>query len=145
MSAVTTPAAVPASQQPAAAGDRHRLTVTGGLAALSLDAMASVAYGPEAIVLVLALAGGAGLGFTLPVTLTIAALLAVLPLSYRQVIAAFPEGGGAYGVATTHLGRRAGLVAGASLIIDYVLNVAMSVAAGLEVRRGRLADRGRAK
>ncbi|GHH65474.1 putative amino acid permease [Streptosporangium violaceochromogenes] len=131
MSAVTTPAAVPASQQPPAAGDRHRLTVIGGLAALSLDAMASVAYGPEAIVLVLALAGGAGLGFTLPVTLTIAALLAVLTLSYRQVIAAFPEGGGAYGVATTHLGRGAGLVAGASLIIDYVLNVAVSVAAGV--------------
>lgn len=70
--------------------ERHRLTVVGGLAALSLDAMASVAYGPEAIVLVLALAGGAGLGFTLPVTLSIAALLVVLTVSYRQVIAAFP-------------------------------------------------------
>ncbi|MFI6500271.1 APC family permease [Nonomuraea typhae] len=114
-----------------APGDRHRLTVTGGLAALSLDAMASVAYGPEAIVLVLALAGGAGLGFTIPVTLTIAALLAVLTFSYRQVIAAFPEGGGAYGVAKTYLGRHASLVAGASLIIDYVLNVAVSVAAGV--------------
>ncbi|MFC6081247.1 APC family permease [Sphaerisporangium aureirubrum] len=113
------------------AGDRHRLTVPGGLAALSLDAMASVAYGPEAIVLVLAAGGGAGLGFTLPVTLTIAGLLAVLTFSYRQVIAAFPQGGGAYGVARTHLGPRAGLVAGASLIIDYVLNVAVSVAAGV--------------
>ncbi|MWK37691.1 amino acid permease [Actinomadura sp. J1-007] len=92
--------------------------------------MASVAYGPEAIVLVLAPAGGAGLGFTLPVTLAIAALLAVLTFSYRQVIAAFSEGGGAYGVARRHLGRRASLVAAASLIIDYVLNVAVSVAAG---------------
>jgi amino acid transporter len=119
------------SKEPADTGDRHRLSVVGGLAALSLDAMASVAYGPEAIVLVLALAGGAGLGFTIPVTLTIAALLAVLTFSYRQVIAAFPEGGGAYGVAKTHLGRRAGLVAGASLVIDYVLNVAVSVAAGV--------------
>ncbi|TYB57493.1 APC family permease [Nonomuraea sp. PA05] len=119
------------SKEPADTGERHRLSVVGGLAALSLDAMASVAYGPEAIVLVLALAGGAGLGFTIPVTLTIAALLAVLTFSYRQVIAAFPEGGGAYGVAKTHLGRRAGLVAGASLIIDYVLNVAVSVAAGV--------------
>ncbi|MER6951784.1 APC family permease [Nonomuraea sp. NPDC000554] len=118
-------------KQPLDAGDKHRLTVVGGLAALSLDAMASVAYGPEAIVLVLALAGGAGLGFTIPVTLTIAALLAVLTLSYRQVIAAFPEGGGAYGVARTYLGRRASLVAGASLVIDYVLNVAVSVAAGV--------------
>ncbi|MEV5894946.1 hypothetical protein [Nonomuraea fuscirosea] len=94
-------------------------------------AMASVAYGPEAIVLVLALAGGAGLGFTIPVTLTIAALPAVLTFSYRQVIAAFPDGGGAYGAAGTHLGRRAGLVAGASLVIDYVLNGAVSVAAGV--------------
>ncbi|MFE3453737.1 APC family permease [Nonomuraea sp. NPDC059194] len=117
-------------EEPVDTGDRHRLSVVGGLAALSLDAMASVAYGPEAIVLVLALAGGAGLGFTIPVTLTIAALLAVLTFSYRQVIAAFPEGGGAYGVAKTYLGRRASLVAGASLVIDYVLNVAVSVAAG---------------
>lgn len=110
-------------------GDRHRLTVVGGLAALSLDAMASVAYGPEAIVLVLALAGGAGLGFTLPVTLVITGLLLVLTLSHRHVIAAFPEGGGAYGVAKKHLGRRASLVAAASLVVDYILNVAVSVAA----------------
>ncbi|MFI7129385.1 APC family permease [Nonomuraea sp. NPDC050153] len=128
MSIVKTPSA---AKEPADTGERHRLTVIGGLAALSLDAMASVAYGPEAIVLVLALAGGAGLGFTIPVTLTIAGLLAVLTFSYRQVIAAFPEGGGAYGVAKTYLGRRAGLVAGASLVIDYVLNVAVSVAAGV--------------
>jgi amino acid transporter len=111
--------------------ERYKLTVVGGLAALSLDAMASVAYGPEAIVIVLALAGGAGLGFTLPVTLAIAALLGVLTLSYRQVIAAFPEGGGAYGVSKRYLGRPASLVAGASLIVDYVLNVAVSVAAGV--------------
>ncbi|MFG1704265.1 APC family permease [Nonomuraea sp. M3C6] len=128
MSIVKTPSAV---KEPPDTGDEHRLSVTGGLAALSLDAMASVAYGPEAIVLVLALAGGAGLGFTIPVTLTIAFLLGVLTFSYRQVIAAFPEGGGAYGVAKTHLGRRASLVAGASLVIDYVLNVAVSVAAGV--------------
>ncbi|QXV57888.1 APC family permease [Amycolatopsis sp. TNS106] len=111
--------------------ERHRLSVVGGLAALSLDAMASVAYGPEAIVIVLAVAGGAGLGFTLPVTLAIAALLGVLTLSYRQVIAAFPDGGGAYGVSRAYLGRRASLVAAASLIVDYVLNVAVSVAAGV--------------
>ncbi|UMP07282.1 APC family permease [Amycolatopsis sp. EV170708-02-1] len=111
--------------------ERHRLSVVGGLAALSLDAMASVAYGPEAIVIVLAVAGGAGLGFTVPVTLAIAVLLGVLTLSYRQVIAAFPDGGGAYGVSRTYLGRRASLVAAASLIVDYVLNVAVSVAAGV--------------
>jgi amino acid transporter len=119
--------------RPGAAGeaDRHRLSVIGGLAALSLDAMASVAYGPEAIVIVLAVAGGTGLGYTVPVTLAIAGLLGVLTLSYRQVIAAFPEGGGAYGVAKTYLGRRSSLVAAASLVVDYVLNVAVSIAAGV--------------
>ncbi|MFC6157284.1 APC family permease [Kribbella jiaozuonensis] len=111
--------------------DRHRLGVVGGLAALSLDAMASVAYGPEAIVLVLALGGSAALGLTLPITIAIAVLLLVLVLSYRQVIAAFPDGGGSYGVAKAHLGRRASLVAAASLVIDYILNVAVSVAAGV--------------
>ncbi|MGW7001738.1 APC family permease [Streptomyces sp. NPDC054933] len=118
-------------EQPPDTGDRHKLTALGGLAALSLDAMASVAYGPESIVLVLAAAGAHGLGFTLPVTLAIAALLAVLVASYRQVIAAFPNGGGSYAVARTHLGRRTSLVAAASLILDYVLNVAVSVTAGV--------------
>ncbi|GAA1259369.1 APC family permease [Streptomyces javensis] len=112
-------------------GGRHKLTAVQGLAALSLDAMASVAYGPEAIVLVLAAVGAHGLGFTLPVTLAIAGLLAVLVASYRQVIAAFPDGGGAYAVAKAHLGRRPALVAAASLILDYVLNVAVSVTAGV--------------
>ncbi|MFI6001318.1 APC family permease [Streptomyces sp. NPDC051366] len=113
------------------AGDRHKLTALQGLAALSLDAMASVAYGPESIVLVLAAAGAYGMGFTLPVTVAIAVLLAVLVASYRQVIAAFPDGGGSYAVAKRHLGRRTSLVAAASLILDYVLNVAVSVTAGV--------------
>ncbi|MFF9605406.1 APC family permease [Streptomyces sp. NPDC014684] len=112
-------------------GERDRLTVPQGLAALSLDALASVAYGPEAIVVVLAVAGSRGLGFTLPVTLAIVVLLAALTFSYRQVIAAFPNGGGAYAVAGRHLGRRLSLIAAASLIIDYVLNVAVSVSAGI--------------
>ncbi|MFC9614809.1 APC family permease [Streptomyces sp. NPDC056938] len=113
------------------AGDRHKLTALQGVAALSLDAMASVAYGPESIVLVLAVAGAHGMGFTLPVTLAIAGLLAVLVASYRQVIAAFPDGGGSYAVAKRHLGRRTSLVAAGSLILDYVLNVAVSVTAGV--------------
>lgn len=107
------------------------LTVSTGLAGLSLDAMASVSYGPEAIVLVLAAAGAAGLGFTLPVTAAIVVLLAVLIASYRQVIATFPNGGGAYAVAKKWLGHRTSLVAAASLIVDYVLNVAVSIAAGV--------------
>ncbi|MGW3209727.1 APC family permease [Streptomyces sp. NPDC001135] len=125
------PDAVPAGEEPPDTGERHRLTALTGLAALSLDAMASVAYGPEAIVLVLAGAGAHGLGFTLPVTLAIAALLAVLVASYRQVIAAFPDGGGSYAVAKTHLGARTSLVAAASLVLDYVLNVAVAVTAGV--------------
>jgi amino acid transporter len=127
-------AAVIGHQEPGAprsGSARTKLSVATGLAGLSLDAMASVSYGPEAIVLVLAVAGGAGLGFTLPVTCAIAALLAVLVASYRQVIAAFPGGGGAYAVARTRLGRRSSLTVAASLIIDYVLNVAVSIAAGV--------------
>ncbi|MEV0555643.1 APC family permease [Streptomyces sp. NPDC050597] len=123
--------AAPADEDPPDTGERHRLTALTGLAALSLDAMASVAYGPEAIVLVLAAAGAHGLGFTLPVTLAIAGLLAVLVASYRQVIAAFPDGGGSYAVAKTHLGVRTSLVAAASLVLDYVLNVAVALTAGV--------------
>ncbi|MEN8652692.1 APC family permease [Streptomyces sp. 21So2-11] len=118
-------------EEPPDTDARHKLTAVTGLAALSLDAMASVAYGPEAIVLVLAVAGGHGLGFTVPVTLLIAALLALLVASYRQVIAAFPDGGGSYAVARTYLGRRTSLVAAASLVLDYVLNVAVAVTAGV--------------
>ncbi|MFJ3766454.1 APC family permease [Streptomyces sp. NPDC090082] len=132
MSALTTEnGATPVAEEPPDTGARHKLTAVTGLAALSLDAMASVAYGPEAIVLVLAAAGGHGLGFTLPVTLAIAGLLAVLVASYRQVIAAFPDGGGSYAVARTHLGRRTSLVAAGSLVLDYVLNVAVAVTAGV--------------
>ncbi|GAA3487414.1 APC family permease [Streptomyces cremeus] len=129
--AESSPGARAAGSAQADPGSRHKLTAVTGLAALSLDAMASVAYGPEAIVLVLAAAGGHGLGFTLPVTLGIAVLLAVLVASYRQVIAAFPDGGGSYAVARAHLGARTSLLAAASLVLDYVLNVAVAVTAGV--------------
>jgi amino acid transporter len=112
--------------------ERHRLTALEGLAALSLDALSSVAYGPEAIVVVLVAAGTTGLAYALPVTGAIAALLAVLVISYRQVIEAFPAGGGAYAVAGRHLGTTASLIAAASLIVDYVLNAAVGVSAGVE-------------
>jgi len=118
-------------RQHASGADRHRLGVLTGVAALGLDALASCAYGPEAIVLALAAAGAAGIHLTVPVTLLIVALLAVLVASYRQVIAAYPDGGGAYTVARRNLGPNAGLVAAASLVVDYVLNVAVSVAAGV--------------
>jgi amino acid transporter len=105
---------------------------TAGLAALSLDALSSVAYGPEAIVIVLVTAGAAALDYTLPVTGAIVVLLAVLVISYRQVIAAFPTGGGAYAVARTHLGTMPSLIAAGSLVVDYVLNAAVGVPAGVE-------------
>ncbi|MFQ6392062.1 APC family permease [Nocardia sp. KC 131] len=111
-------------------GDKYRLTALGGLAALSLDALSSVAYGPEAIVLVLVAAGAAAISWTVPVALAIAGLLLVLVLSYRQVIAAHPDGGGSYAVAKKDLGRGASLLAAASLVVDYVLTVAVSLAAG---------------
>ena len=119
----------------AATGDedeRHRLTALEGLAALSLDALSSVAYGPEAILIVLVAAGTAGLRYSLPITIAIVVLLTVLVISYRQVIAAFPGGGGAYAVAKRHLGTGASLVAAASLIVDYILNAAVGVSAGIE-------------
>ncbi len=112
--------------------EQHRLTVLEGLAALSLDALSSVAYGPEAILVVLVAAGAAGLRYSLPITGAIVVLLAVLVVSYRQVIAAFPNGGGAYAVSKAHLGTQASLVAAASLIVDYVLNAAVGVSAGIE-------------
>ncbi|MFJ2398851.1 APC family permease [Streptomyces sp. NPDC087843] len=111
-------------------GDKYRLTSIEGLAALSLDALSSVAYGPEAIVLVLVAAGTGALTATLPVTLVIAALLAVLVVSYGQVIAVHPDGGGAYAVAKKDLGPTTSLLAAASLVVDYVLTVTVSLAAG---------------
>jgi amino acid transporter len=112
--------------------EKHKLTALEGLAALSLDALSSVAYGPQAILIVLATAGAAALHYTLPVTLAIVLLLVVLVISYRQVIEAFPSGGGAYAVAKAHLGVRSSLVAAASLVVDYVLNAAVGVSAGVE-------------
>jgi hypothetical protein len=111
-------------------GGKDHLTSFEGLAALSLDALSSVAYGPEAIVLVLAAAGTSALGLTLPVTLAIAGLLAVLVVSYCQVIAVHPDGGGAYAVGKKDLGATVSLLAAASLVVDYVLTVAVSLAAG---------------
>jgi amino acid transporter len=111
--------------------EQHRLTAVQGLAALSLDALSSVAYGPEAILVVLVAAGATALHYSLPITGAIVLLLAALVVSYRQVIEAFPSGGGAYAVSKAHLGTQASLVAAASLIVDYVLNAAVGVSAGI--------------
>jgi hypothetical protein len=87
---------------------RERITPV-GLSALSLDALTSVAYGPEAIIVVLAVAGAGALHLVLPITITIVILLAILVVSYRQVIDAYPGGVGAYAVSRANLGAWAGL------------------------------------
>ena len=110
---------------------KEQISPIEGLSALSLDALTSVAYGPEAIIVVLALAGAGALHVVLPITVAIVVLLAILVFSYRQVIDAYPGGGGAYAVSRANLGARASLVAGASLIVDYTLTVAVSIAAGV--------------
>jgi amino acid transporter len=102
-----------------------------GLSALSLDALTSVAYGPEAILIVVAAAGATSLHLILPITIAIVALLVILVISYRQVIDAYPHGGGAYAVSRDNFGPRVSKLAGASLIVDYTLTVAVSIAAGV--------------
>jgi amino acid transporter len=102
-----------------------------GLPALSLDALTSVAYGPEAILIVLGTAGLAALHLIVPVTVAIVALLALLVISYRQVVDGYPAGGGAYAVARANLGEVLSLLAAASLVVDYTLTVAVSIAAGV--------------
>src|SRR3984957_6884056 len=112
-------------------GSKDRITPVEGLSALSLDALTSVAYGPEAIILVLAVAGAGALHLVLPITIAIVALLAILVFSYRQVIDAYPMGGGAYAVSRANFGAHTSLVAAASLVVDYTLTVAVSIAAGV--------------
>jgi amino acid transporter len=109
----------------------ERITPVEGLSALSLDALTSVAYGPEAIIVVLAAAGVSALHLVLPITIAIVVLLAVLVFSYCQVITAYPEGGGAYAVSRDNFGPGASLLAAAALIVDYTLTVAVSIAAGV--------------
>jgi amino acid transporter len=110
---------------------RHqRLSNPIALAVFSSDAISSVAYATGEIILVLSLAGAAFLHLAWYITIAIAALLVVVSISYRQTIRAYPSGGGSYIVARENLGDFAGLTAGASLLVDYVLTVAVSIASG---------------
>ncbi|HLN60634.1 MAG TPA: APC family permease [Symbiobacteriaceae bacterium] len=109
----------------------ERLSNFKALAVFSSDALSSVAYATEEVLLMLVAAGSGALSLGLPVGLCIAALLVVVALSYRQTIFAYPGGGGAYIVAKENLGTWAGLIAGSALLIDYVLTVAVSIAAGV--------------
>jgi amino acid transporter len=111
---------------------RHeRLGKITGLAVFASDALSSVAYASEEMLLVLMTAGTAALALSLPIAAGIAVLVVIVATSYWQTIHAYPSGGGAYIVATDNLGRLPGLIAGAALLVDYVLTVAVSVAAGV--------------
>jgi amino acid transporter len=109
----------------------ERLSKTVALAIFSSNAISSVAYATEEILLVLILAGTAAVVWSIPVSLAIVFLVGVLTISYRQIIHEYPEGGGAYIVARSNIGEWPGLIAAAALMIDYVLTVAVSVAAGV--------------
>ncbi|HEY4532279.1 MAG TPA: APC family permease [Kurthia sp.] len=110
----------------------QKLSKTKALAILSSDALSSVAYGPEQILIVLMAVGAAALWYSVPIAVGVIVLLVALIFSYRQVIYAYPHGGGAYVVSKENIGQNAGLIAGGSLLVDYILTVAVSVSAGTD-------------
>ena len=109
----------------------ERITPTQGIPTFGLDALSSAAYGPEAALTILLPLGLVGIRYIVPLTAAIIGLLVIVYFSYRQTIAAYPMGGGSYTVAKENLGNRAGLLAGAALMIDYLLNVAVGISAGI--------------
>src|SRR5919198_5010848 len=114
--------------------EHQRIPKTIGLAVFSSDAISSTAYATEEILFVTAVGASSlalGLDTLVPIAIVVAVLLAIVIVSYRQVIFAYPNGGGAYVVSRENLGETAGLVAGASLMVDYVLTVAVSISAGV--------------
>jgi amino acid transporter len=109
----------------------QRIGFAAGVPTFGLDALSSAAYGPEAALTILLPLGAAGLTFILPITVAIVILLGIVFVSYRQTIAAYPNGGGSYTVARENLGTNASLLAAAALMTDYVLNVAVGISAGI--------------
>ena len=102
-----------------------------GLAVFASDALSSVAYGPQEVLLILAAAGVSAFSYALPISIAIVILLVILTLSYEQTIHAYPGGGGAYIVARDNLGELPAQTAGAALLTDYILTVAVSVSSGV--------------
>lgn len=111
--------------------EHERLSKKTALAVLSSDAISSVAYATDQILLVLGVLGSAALTYVVPISAVIAALLVLVALSYRQTIFAYPQGGGSYTVAKDNLGQMAGLIAAASLLTDYILTVSVSISGGV--------------
>src|SRR6202162_5146662 len=109
----------------------ERIGPTKGIPIFCLDALSSAAYGPEAALTLLIPLGMAGVAYILPISASIVVLLAIVYLSYRQTIEAYPQGGGSYTVASENLGVGAGLLAAASLMVDYVLTAAVGISAGV--------------
>jgi amino acid transporter len=112
--------------------EEEKLSKFKALAVLSSDALSSVAYGTEQILIVLMAAGYAAIWYSIPISVAVLGLLTILILSYRQTIFAYPQGGGAYIVAKDNLGVSTGLMAGGSLLVDYILTVAVSSSAGTD-------------
>jgi amino acid transporter len=110
---------------------KERIGLATGIPVFGLDALSSAAYGPEAALTILIPLGMVGVAYILPISLTIIGLLSIVYFSYRQTIVAYPSGGGSYIVASANLGARAGLLAGAALMLDYILNVAVGISAGV--------------
>ncbi|SUM68699.1 Amino acid permease [Staphylococcus saccharolyticus] len=110
----------------------EKITKFKGLAILSSDALSSVAYGPEQILITLSVIGAVASWYTLPIAGAVLILLTALIMSYRQIIYAYPKGGGAYMVSKTNLGEKWGLLAGGSLLVDYILTVAVSISSGAD-------------
>jgi amino acid transporter len=109
----------------------ERIGPARGIPVFGLDALSSAAYGPEAALTLLIPMGMAGAYFIWPITISIIVLLGIVYFSYRQTIAAYPQGGGSYTVASENLGRWPGLLAAAALMIDYILTAAVGISAGV--------------
>lgn len=109
----------------------EKLDTPAGVPIFGLDALSSAAYGPEAALTLLIPLGAAGIGYIIPISISIIILLSIVYFSYRQTIEAYPTGGGSYTVARENLGTGAGLLAASALMVDYVLTAAVGISAGV--------------
>lgn len=116
---------------PTADAPHQTISKTVGLAVFGADALSSIAYAPQETLVILAAAGASAFGYAFPISLIITALLAIVTISYQQTVHAYPNGGGAYTVARDNLGTFPALVAGAALLMDYVLLAAVAVSSGV--------------